>query len=260
MTQQMFPAAVSDTFSNLAPDASSCSIQNVGNTERVFSALGGAAIAAYGINRGGLSGLAIAAIGGSLLYRGITGNCQMYRALGVNTCERNPYTSATGVPAQYGCKFEKNFIINRPAFELYDHWRKLENLPRIMRHLKSVTQTDPLHSRWVANGPMGMQVEWDAEVINEDPGRLIAWRSLPGAQVDTAGSVHFDELPNARGTEVRVSLKYNPPGGKVGATIASWLGSGVEQEIEEDMRRFKQVMEAGEVSTTLGQPSGNRRF
>lgn len=258
MNQSMLPSAVSDTFSNLAPDASSCSIQNVGGTERVISALGGAVITAYGISRGGLSGLAITAIGGALLYRGISGNCQLYRALGVDTSERNAYSSPIGVPAQYGFKYEKNFIINRPAHELYAHWRRLENLPRIMRHLESVTPLGVLQSRWVAKGPMGMRLEWDAEIINEDPGRLIAWRSLPGAQVDTAGSVHFDELPSGRGTELRVSLKYNPPGGKVGATIASWLGSGVEQEIEEDMRRFKHVMEAREVSTTQGQSMGAR--
>jgi uncharacterized membrane protein len=257
MVQLSIPESVSNTLSNFTSGNTAASgFQNVGESERAISAVGGTAIALYGLNRGGFSGLLIAAIGGSLIYRGVTGNCEMYRALGVNTNPRNQFSSATGVPAQYGFKYEKNFIINRPAQELYDHWRRLENLPLIMRHLKSVTQTDLVRSHWVAKGPMNVQLEWDAEIINEEPGRMIAWRSLPGSTVDTAGSVHFDELGSGRGTQLRVSLKYNPPGGKVGASIAWLLGSGAEQEVEEDLRRFKQVMEAGEVPTTRGQSSG----
>jgi uncharacterized membrane protein len=246
-----------DTISNAIGNLTSCKLEdgssgcNVGATERMISLVGGSAITLYGLRRGGFSGLVIAAIGGSLAYRGFTGHCEMYRSLGIST---NQPEGQLGVPAQYGVKYEKNFIINRPATELYNYWRDLNNLPRIMRHLKCVTQLGE-YSHWVAEGPLGMQVEWDAEIMNEEPGRLIAWQSLPGGQVDTAGSVHFDELSPERGTQVRVSLKYNPPGGKVGAGIASLLGSSVEQEIEEDMRRFKQVMEAGEIATTRGQPS-----
>jgi uncharacterized membrane protein len=165
--------------------------------------------------------------------------------------------SITAVPAQYGVKVEQSFTINRPARELFDYWRKLENLPRIMRHLKSVEETDGCHSHWVAQGPMGTEVSWDAIIHNEDDGRMIAWRSLPGSQVDTAGSVHFNERPHGRGTEMRVSLKYNPPGGQIGAAIASLLGSSAEQEIKEDLRRFKQMMEPGEIATTDGQPHGH---
>jgi len=248
--QHMF--ADTPSHSTAACESMACSMtQNVGDTERVFSVLGGGAIALYGLNRGSWDGLFIAALGGALLYRGITGHCHCYGALGISTARDED--SATGVPAQYGFKYEKSFMINRPARELYDQWRKLENLPRIMRHLHSVSETWGGRSHWVAKGPMGMQVEWDAEIINEDPGRLIAWRSLPGSQVDTAGSVHFDDRSDGRGTELKVSLKYNPPGGQLGARLAWLMGSGAEQEIEEDLRRFKQMVETGEVASTPGQ-------
>jgi uncharacterized membrane protein len=245
MSSMHLPESITNTIESVT----GCDLEgksgmcNVGASERIVSLLGGSAIALYGLSRGGFSGLAIAAIGGALVYRGYTGNCEMYRALGVDTTERAGDTP-TGVPAQYGVKYEKNFIINRPAQELFDYWREFGNLPRIMRHLESVVQLGPMRSHWVANGPMGMKVEWDAEIHNEEPGRLIAWRSLPGSQVDTAGSIHFNDLGEINGTEVRISLKYNPPGGKIGAGLATLLGSGVEQEIEEDMRRFKQVMES----------------
>lgn len=231
-----------------------CPVQNVGMAERIASLAGGGLMALYGLRRGSLDGFVLMGLGGMLVYRGATGNCKMYEALGISTAV-DP-ESATAVPARYGVKYERAFTINRPASELYDYWRRLENLPRIMKHLKSVTQLPDGRSRWVAEGPMGMEVSWEAEIHNEEPGRLIAWRSLPGSEVETAGSVHFNELGGGRGTELRVSLKYNPPGGQIGVGIASLLGASAEQEIEEDLRRFKQLMEAGEVATTEGQPTG----
>jgi uncharacterized membrane protein len=122
----------------------------------------------------------------------------------------------------------------------------VENLPRIMRHLDSVKGTGGNRSHWVAKAPLGLSVEWDAEVHNQRPNELIAWRSLEGSQVDTAGSVHFRRTPGGRGTEIQVVLKYDPPGGKVGAGLARLLGESPEQQIEEDLRRFKQLMETGE--------------
>ena len=225
-------------------------VQNVGGSERTLSLVGGGLLGLYGLrqvlHQNPIKGLLFTAIGGSLIYRGMTGNCQLYRALGVSS-NRNEHP-ATGVPAQYGYKIEKSITIHRSAGDLYNHWRKLENLPKIMRHLLSVTQTDGRRSRWVAQGPLGVQVEWEAETINEDPGRMIAWRSLPGSQVDTAGSVHFEDYEAGRGTQVRVSLKYNPPGGQLGAGVAWLMGSGAEQEITEDLQRFKLTMESDEVA------------
>jgi uncharacterized membrane protein len=127
-----------------------------------------------------------------------------------------------------------------------------------MSHLRSVEETDATHSRWVASAPLGMSVEWDAEIVTDTPNRVISWRSLPGSDVDTAGSVHFNMAPSGRGTEVRVSLKFDPPAGKFGSFIARLFGENPEQQIRDDLARFKQIIEAGEIPTTAGQPHGRR--
>ena len=236
---------------------------NVGEIERWASAIGGGALALYGITRlishGSVGGAVLALVGGSLIYRGTTGHCEMYHATGINTAGTaasgtdNPVVS---VPSGRGIKVEKSVTINKSPEELYRFWRNFENLPRFMNHLESVHVTGNNRSHWVAKAPAGRTVEWDAEIYNEKENELIAWRSLEGADVDSAGSVHFQAAPSGRGTEVRVVLKYDPPGGIVGATIAKLFGEEPSQQIEDDLRRFKQVMETGEIPTTTGQPSG----
>src|SRR5262249_45397588 len=139
---------------------------------------------------------------------------------------------------------------------LYGFWRNFSNLPRFMKHLESVTETNDGRSHWVAKAPAGMTVEWDAEIINEEENELIAWRSLEGATVPNAGSVRFERAPGNRGSVVRVSLSYEPPGGVLGSKIAKLFGGEPEQQVEEDLRRFKQLMEAGEIASTDVQPSG----
>ena len=228
---------------------------NVGQTERWGSALAGGALAIYGLSRRTWGGVVLALVGGTLIYRGSTGHCYMYDALGVNTAETtdNPLVS---VPAGKGIKVEKSVTVNRSPEELYRFWRNFENLPRFMNHLESVKETSAGRSHWVAKAPAGKTVEWDAEVYNEKENELIAWRSLEGADVDNAGSVRFEPATGGRGTVVRVTLKYDPPGGALGALVAKLFGEEPSQQIEEDLRRFKQVMEAGEAATTEGQPSG----
>jgi hypothetical protein len=139
---------------------------------------------------------------------------------------------------------------------LYQFWRNFENLPKFMHHLESVQNTGDNRSHWVARGPLGTRVAWDAEVITERPNELIGWRSLEGSQADTAGSVHFTPAPGDRGTEVRVVMKYNPPLGKVGAAIAWLFAQEPGQQVADDLRRLKQLMETGEIPTTAGQPTG----
>jgi uncharacterized membrane protein len=226
---------------------------NVGDTERLLSVLGGAAAAALGLWQRGVPGLLLAAAGGALLYRGLTGHSSCYAALGINTAEKHP--ASTSVPAGEGVRVEQAITIQRPAQELYRAWRDLEELPRIMSHLESVRVFEGNHSRWAARA-LGMRVEWDAEIINDKEGELIAWRSLEGSQVDTAGSVHFRPAPGGRGTEVRVVLKYLPPAGKTATMVAWLLGQSPEGQIAADLRRFKELMEAGEAATTKGQPRG----
>jgi uncharacterized membrane protein len=125
-----------------------------------------------------------------------------------------------------------------------------------MRHLESVDVTGDKRSRWVANGPAGKRVQWEAETTEDRPNELIAWRSIEGSTVENSGSVRFDAAPADRGTLVRVELTYRPPAGVVGATIAKLLGEEPELQLEEDLRRLKQVMETGEIITTEGQPAG----
>lgn len=216
--------------------------QNVGSMERVLSVVAGLGLAAAGLKRGRVSGLLLTAMGASLAWRGLSGRCQCYAALGINTAERNP---AIGVPAREGFKLERTIIVNRSPEALYEFWRRLENLPQVMRHLKYVETTDDGHSHWKAEGAFGADVEWDAEIINERQNELIAWRSLPGGDVDTAGSIHFRPLDQGDATEVTLSMKYNPPAGKIGAQVASLFGEGLEEKLDEDLSRFKQVMETG---------------
>src|SRR5205085_9073547 len=132
-------------------------------------------------------------------------------------------------------KVEQSITVNRPPEELYRFWRNFENLPRFMSHLKHVKVIDDTHSQWSVKAPAGMTVTWDAEIINEKPNEIIGWRSLEGADVDNAGSVHFTPAAGGRGTNVRVILQYDPPGGIVGALMAKILGEEPEQQIEEDL-------------------------
>ncbi|HYN84343.1 MAG TPA: SRPBCC family protein [Pyrinomonadaceae bacterium] len=235
--------------------AASGSGVNVGQTERWASAIGGGALALYGLTRGSMGGVALALIGGSLLYRGFSGHCNVYQAMGYNTAEGGENAVAS-VKGGHGVKVEKSVTIGRSPEELYRYWRNFENLPRFMNHLEQVRVTGEKTSHWVAKGPAGSSVEWDAEVYNEKENEMIAWRSLEGADVDNAGSVHFEPAAGGRGTVVRVVLKYDPPAGKLGAAVARLFGESPEVQIDEDLRRFKQVMETGEAATTQGQSSG----
>ena len=144
-------------------------------------------------------------------------------------------------------RVRQSVIVNRSATELYQFWRNFQNLPQFMKHLESVQLTGDGRSHWVAKAPAGTTVEWDAELTEDRPNELIAWRSLEGADVDNSGSVRFASAPGGRGTVVRVEFEYNPPGGMLGATLAKLFGEEPEQQVEADLRRFKQVLETGEV-------------
>jgi uncharacterized membrane protein len=153
---------------------------------------------------------------------------------------------------------EKSIALNREPQECYAMWRNFENLPRFMRHLDSVQLTGENRSHWVAKAPAGTRVEWDAEVTHDEPNALIAWRSLDGADVENAGAVRFLAHPSGRGTIVSVKMQYKPPAGAIGATVAKIFGEEPQMQVREDLRRFKQMMETGEIATTEGQPAGRR--
>jgi uncharacterized membrane protein len=146
--------------------------------------------------------------------------------------------------------------INRSPEEVYRFWRDFQNLPRFMKRLESVQATGDKRSHWVAKAPAGTTVEWDAEITEDRPNELIAWRSLEGADVDNVGSVRFERAPGGRGTVVKVNMQYSPPAGAIGAGVAKLFGEDPEWQIKNALRRFKQLMETGEIITTEGQPAG----
>ncbi|WP_344588132.1 SRPBCC family protein [Actinomadura vinacea] len=148
--------------------------------------------------------------------------------------------------------------INRPRAQVYAHWRRLENLPAFITHLESVEEIGPGRSRWTMRGLRGRTMSWEAEVTEDRPGELVAWRSMPGAEIGSHGAVRFTDAPGNRGTEVRVELRYAPPGGQAGARLARLLGEDPEQQVRDDLRRFKQVMETGEVVRSEASPEGVR--
>ncbi len=177
--------------------------------------------------------------------------------------EREAHTAESPAPRHevLPTHIEASVTVGRPAQELYSYWRRFENLPRFMRYLDSVTETGDGRSHWIAKTPLGSRIEWDAEIVDEREGQLISWRSVPGSQVHNAGSVLFAAAPGGRGTTVRVSFDLAPPGGTAGrlAGIATRaLGPITRQQVHEDLRRFKSLMEAGEIPTNEGQPEGRR--
>lgn len=153
----------------------------------------------------------------------------------------------------------KSIIINKSREELFALWRNFENLPQFMTHLKSVTVNSDGTSHWIAKGPLNKDVEWDAKVVDEQLNSFIAWRSLPGSQVETSGRVEFDEATGGRGTLVRVNMSYSPPGGPVGKAVAMMFAQAPEKQIPMDLMRFKQLMETGEISRIQGQSAGRSK-
>jgi uncharacterized membrane protein len=232
--------------------------KNVGEQERIVSAAAGGALAAWGLSRMSLPGLFIAAVGGALVHRGYTGQCALYNAIGVDTA----HDLQSAAPEDYferGIHLEESVTIDKTPTELFEFWRNFENLPRFMHNLESVQIRDEKSSHWVAKGPAGKRVEWDAQIINEVPGELIAWTTIGSNEVQNAGSVRFVPSRSGRGTEVKVVMDYLPPAGRLGRALAVILGKDPRQQVKNDLRRFKQFMETGEIATTQGQPAGAGR-
>ncbi|MEH2384176.1 MAG: SRPBCC family protein [Nostoc sp.] len=213
--------------------------------ERWASLIGGGAMVLMGLRQGSLRGVLTALAGGGLLYQGATKQSaiqQAQEAIGINQ----------------PIKVEKTVTINKSAEELYRFWHNFENLPTFMKHLKSVSVYNEKRSHWISNAPLGNSVEWDAEILEDRENEFISWASVEGADVDNSGFVRFKKAPGDRGTEVKIVLEYNPPGGALGATVAKLFGEEPEQQIGDELRRFKMLMEAGEIATTEGQSRGSK--
>jgi uncharacterized membrane protein len=199
------------------------------------SVIGGSALAVFGVTRKSLSGAALAGVGGLLVYHGFAQ-------------QRHPQH----------VHVERTITVMKPVDEIYRFWRNFENLPQFMSHLESVNSTGDRFSEWTARAPLGTKVNWRAEITDESENQYIIWRSLPGSEIENVGSVQFHPAPGDRGTEITVALQYNPPAGKVGDALAYLFGQAPEQQVREDLRHLKQLLEAGEIPTTHGQSHGRR--
>lgn len=217
--------------------------------------LGGAALLIWGLKRRSWLGAALTSVGVDLLNWSCTGH-YLHEAVGVVSLTRKGLRAL--VPHQLGIRVNRSIAIYRPVDEVYRFFRDFKNLSRFMDHVEDVRETDDKYSRWYVRGPAGIELEWDAEIINDQPNELISWRSVGSADVQSTGSVRFESAPGERDTLVRVSLNYLPPMGVVGATIAKLLGEEPEIQIRDDLRRLKQILEAGEVASVEGQPRGPR--
>jgi uncharacterized membrane protein len=225
---------------------------NVSTPERWISAFGGATLLAYGATHNNSWNRALLlAAGGGLLHRAVTGQCQLYKVLKVSTVPKAE-NGVTSVHHGEGVKVQHAIDVNRSAEELYRFWRNVENLPTFMKNLESVRVLNDGRSHWVVKAPGGKIVEWDAEIHNEIENELIAWRSLEGADINNAGSVHFRRIAEAL-TEVKVVLSFEPPFARFGLEIAKLIGEDSAQQLRDDLGRFKQMMESSAPSDEIKQ-------
>ena len=208
---------------------------------RWASLIGGGAMVLMGLKQRSLRGALLAIAGGGLAYKAATEKGGTQEAMGL---------------LDRAIKVEKTVTINKPADELYRYWHNFKYLPTFMKHLKSVEVYDNKRSHWVANAPLGASVEWDAEILEDRENEFISWASVEGADVENSGFVRFKPATGNRGTEVKVVIEYAPPGGALASAIAKLFGEEPEQQIGDDLRRFKMLMEAGEIATNEGQPRG----
>ena len=225
---------------------------NVGPVERGLSVATGFALLAHTLSKGRRLNLLLGLDAAYLIYRGATGHCVFYQMLGITRKE---------VAGHEGIRVERAVTVKRPKAELYRVWRNFENLPRFMKHLESVRvdDFDSDRSHWITKGPLDRRVEWDSEIIEERENELLVWKSLPGSMVESMGRVEFLDAPGGRGTIVHVSMEYNPPAGSLGAAVAKLFSQEPGHQIHEDLRRFKQMLEAGAVASLEGHPSGRAR-
>ncbi len=211
---------------------------NVANWERALSITAGVALIAAAM-RSRRFRTSLGSTGIGLMARGVTGLCPVNAAIGRGRGE----SARESLAGSRGIRVEDHIVIARRPEEVFEFWRDLTNLPRFMPHLERVDVLEGRRSHWVARGPAGMPVEWDAEVINEIRPNLMAWQSLPGSTVASAGSVHFKSAGPGM-TELDVVFQYEPPAGKLGAAVARLLGDAPETTLRQDLRRMKQLLEA----------------
>lgn len=217
---------------------------NVGQDERLVSIIGGTVLLLYVLRRYSALKYLLTLVGGVvLLYRGITGRCPVYRALGISSRKES---------VEDGIHVEESITINRPPEELYRFWRELENLPRFMSFLERVTPIDDRRSHWVLKGPAGWQLEWDAVIVSDVENERISWRTLPGADIPHSGTVYFRGTPDGHNTEITLRLSYVAPGGTIGKEALKLIGEDPFAQVRANLLRLKEIMEVREEPLTEG--------
>lgn len=223
------------------------------DVEHLGALITGGLLIAAGSRKGGFAGFLFKAGGMALLYRGQQGYRRLYNSLGIRLDDK-----PSGVGRQ-NIRVESEITVRRPREEMYRIWRNLENLPVFMDHLVKVVELNDVNSRWVARAPAGMVITWDACIVNDIENELIAWETLEGSGVDNAGSVHFTDEPDGS-TRIRVVLRYDPPADLFGAFVAKVFGSDPQREIDQDLRRFKRIMEVGSEVAAKRKPGSRAKL
>lgn len=230
---------------NAIPPIGGTNVINVGKLERLASLGMGTGLLCVALrSRSFLKYAAILGAGGYLLYRGVSGNCPLSSSLGVGSRQGSrPHGKTASL-----IEIKNTLQVKRPKADVYEFWRKLENLPRFMSHLENVETISDTRSRWTAKFPGAPKpIIWEAEIVRDDQGALISWRSLPGSTVENAGEVVFRNVPGGEDTELEVHISYRPPAGNIGAGVARLLNPVLEELIREDIRNFKRYVESGEM-------------
>ncbi len=233
--------------------------ENVGMVERWVSAIGGGALLVYGIARFDRAGAVLGLLGGSLLYRGVMGHSFAYQAFNINTAQRRQGETVTDIPDKKGFRVQRSLTIKRPPEELYEFWFNIENTPLYMQNIESVTKTGERSSHWVAKNSSGQGIEWDAELLEDLPGKGVAWHTHGNPITANAGKVQFEAAPDGRGSIVTLTLDYYSPEGPFWSNLGKRFSVIDDHETLETLRSFKEVMEAGEIPTIKGQPTGKGR-
>ena len=215
---------------------------NVGRGERLLSTILGGLLTVYGLKRRGRTGYGIAFIGAEMLYRGTTGHCPAYGAMGISTQEARGIGEVIDIDEAKSVDVRRSIEIARPRNELFAIWREFSNLPRFMSHLERVDVLSTTKSHWVTKGPVGISVAWDAEIVDERENEWIAWQAVEPAQVPNNGTVMFRDAPSGD-TEIFVTLEAQPPGGKLGELVARMFGKSPDRQVRMALEKFKQMAE-----------------
>ena len=236
-----------ESFTDFITDMS----PNVNSTERIVSGAAGGALLTYGLKSGGIGGTLLSVLGGAMLYRGATGHCHVYDAVGISTKGNNPLGTEKSPFNKHTLSGRVHVTeiirIDRPANDVYSFWKNFENFPQFMDHVESVTRNPDGTWHWKAKAPLGSSVEWNARVTSDIENERIGWQSLDGSDVPNSGVVEFRGTPDDA-TEVTVTLTYEAPAGKFGQWAAWALGEEPSIQVADDLRRFKEMIERGDAT------------